>query len=119
MVETPSPAAQLAASDINLLGFMSYLLQKLNAPQPPAVQLVPISASSKYKWPSVNPRRDTDTKLTRAQIALDAGSCQNAHEWLPSRKYSLGIAAVRSAVGSAPRRRGSLVEEDSTQRVVD
>ena len=34
------------------------------------------------------------------------------------REFEQTVLAM-SAVGSAPRRRGSLVEEDSTQRVVD
>jgi hypothetical protein len=42
------------------------------------------------------------------------------HIAIPFNQGSLSLAvAVMSALGSAPRRRGSLVEEDSTQRVVD
>ena len=33
--------------------------------------------------------------------------------------YRILLMAVLATLGSAPRRRGSLVEEDSTQRVVD
>ena len=36
-----------------------------------------------------------------------------------SKAYNAETSVVMSDVGSAPRRRGSLVEEDSTQRVVD
>ena len=43
------------------------------------------------------------------------GCCQNSG----TRHRGCGLDIGMSHIGSAPRRRGSLVEEDSTQRVVD
>ncbi|MFY9953794.1 tripartite tricarboxylate transporter substrate-binding protein [Bradyrhizobium sp.] len=51
------------------------------------------------------------------QLSRTRGSMLSDSRWV--RAAMTVLRPARSAVGSAPRRRGSLVEEDSTQRVVD
>jgi ABC transporter substrate binding protein len=89
-----------------------------------ALQHQQLSPLPMRRHPRRRARHDSEKRPTKLELVVNLRTgkgprCRGAHRNSLARRRGNRVKYIMSVVGSAPRRRESSVEEDSTRRVVD